>query len=57
MGRFGCKGVTGRDLMEKAILEKRRTGGESKYENDKLWKKGQKEWEGGFGFNGLMGGT
>ena len=43
--------------MEKVILEKGRTVGASKYEEDTLRKKGQKEWAGGFGFNGLMGGT
>ena len=31
--------------MEKAILEKRRTGGASKHE-DRLRKKGRKDWEG-----------
>ena len=43
--------------MEKAIQENRRTGGASKYEEYTLRKKGQKELEGGFDFNGVMGGT
>ena len=43
--------------MEKAILEKRRTGGASEHDENTLRKTGQKEWEGGFGFNGVMGGT
>ena len=43
--------------MEKAIVKNRRTGGQSKHEEDTLRKKGQKAWEGIFGFNGVMGGT
>ena len=31
--------------MENAILKKRRTGGESKHEEDTLRKKGQKEYD------------
>ena len=41
--------------MEKAKLKKRRTGGASIHEDSTLRKKGQKEWEGGFGFNGEIG--
>ena len=42
--------------MEKAILEKRRTGEASKHEENTLRKSGgQKGWEGGFGFNGVIG--
>ena len=41
--------VIRRDLMEKAILEKRRTREASKHDG------GQKGWEGGFGCNGVIG--
>ena len=43
--------------MEKAILKNRKTGGQSKNEEVTLRKKGEKAWEGIFGFNGVMGGT
>ena len=42
--------------MEKAILKNRKTGGQSKNEVT-LRKKGEKAWEGIFGFNGVLGGT
>ena len=38
--------------MEKAILKKRKTGGASKHE-EHYWNR----VKGGFGFNGVMGGT